>query len=103
MVAGYKDLIANKNFLKVWISQAASQVAVNIMNFLFITNLFARTGSTIATSLLWISYSIPAIIIGPFASAYSDMADRKLILVYTNLLQAFAIFFYAMLGKWLEY
>lgn len=97
MASGYKEILSNKNFLKVWFSQALSQIAANIMNFLFITNLFEKTGSTIATSFLWVSYSFPAIIIGPFAAAFTDMVDRKQILVFSNFLQALAIFLYAMI------
>jgi len=56
--------------------------------------LFSVTGSTIATSLLWVAYSIPAIIIGPIASASVDMLDRRKVLIISNLLQAITIFMF---------
>jgi MFS family permease len=66
------------------------------MNFLLLIKLFEETGSTIATSLLWVAYALPAIIIGPFAAASVDMMDRRKILMVTNILQSLTIFIYAL-------
>lgn len=91
----FKPLLKNANFKYLWASQVLSQVTINIMNFLLLLRLFAETGSSIATSLLWVFYALPAILVGPFASAYVDMVDRRKMLIITNLLQAATIFFYA--------
>lgn len=92
----YKAVIKNKNFLYLWTSQLLSQQTVNIINFIFLIKLFSETGSTIATSLLWISYALPAVVIGPIASAFVDMVERRKILIITNLLQAMTILVYAL-------
>lgn len=92
---GYKLLIKNGNFTYLWASQLLSQLTINIMNFLLLTRLFSLTNSSIATSFLWVAYSLPAILIGPFASAYVDMSDRKKLLMTTNFLQFLVIFVYA--------
>lgn len=92
----YKLIIKNKNFVFLWLSQIFSQFTINILNFLFLLKLFSETGSTIATSLLWISYALPAIIIGPVASALVDMVDRKNILIITNFLQSAFVLIYAL-------
>lgn len=91
----FKPLIKNTKFVYLWSSQVLSQVTINIMNFLLLIRLFEETGSTIATSLLWVAYALPAIIIGPFAAASVDMVDRRKVLMITNLLQSFTIFLYA--------
>lgn len=91
----FKPLLRNSNFKYLWTSQVLSQVTINVMNFLLLLRLFAETGSSIATSLLWVFYALPAILVGPFASAYVDMVDRRKMLVITNLLQAATIFAYA--------
>lgn len=85
----------NVKFLYLWFSQILSQVTINIMNFLLLIRLFEETGSSIATSLLWVAYALPAIIIGPFAAASVDMVDRRKMLMVTNLFQSFTIFLYA--------
>ncbi len=96
MLADFIPLIKNKNFRFLWTSQVLSQITINIMNFLLLIRLFNNTGSTIATSLLWVAYALPAIIIGPFAAASVDMFDRRKLLMITNFLQSAIIFFYAL-------
>lgn len=91
----FKPLLKNTKFLYLWSSQILSQVTINIMNFLLLIRLFEETGSSIATSLLWVAYALPAIIIGPFSAASVDMVDRRKLLMLTNLLQSLTIFLYA--------
>lgn len=91
----YTYLLKNRNFIYLWSSQILSQLAINVMNFLLLTRLFSVTNSSIATSFLWVAYSLPAILLGPFASAYVDMADKKRLLMITNFLQFLVILIYA--------
>lgn len=96
----YKTILKDTDFLYLWNSQLLSQVAIHILNFILLLKLFEYTGSTIATSMLWVAYSLPALIAGPFASATVDMVDRKKILMITNILQSITIFTYALIvGK----
>lgn len=97
-----KDFITvlkNKNFRYLWTSQLTSQLTINVMNFLLLTRLFSQTGSSIATSFLWIAYALPALLIGPFASATVDMVSRRKMLIWTNLLQSLTIFTFAILQR----
>lgn len=91
----YTYLLKNRNFIYLWSSQILSQLAINVMNFLLLTRLFSVTNSSIATSFLWVAYSLPAILLGPFASVYVDMADKKKLLIITNFLQFLVILIYA--------
>lgn len=95
-MSDFYTVLKNKNFTYVWVSQMFSQVTINIMNFVLLTRLFEVTGSAISTSLLWVAYALPAILIGPFASGLIDLVDKKTILVITNLLQSLTIFLYAL-------
>ena len=97
MITEYKQLLGNSKFVYLWMSQLLSQLAINVTNFLFLLKLFSITGSTIATSLLWIAYALPVILVGPLAAATVDMFDRRSMLMLTNFLQAASIFFYALL------
>ncbi|MFV1917113.1 MAG: MFS transporter [Patescibacteria group bacterium] len=96
MISDFKSLVKTKNFSYLWSSQILSQFTIQIMNFLLLIRLFEETGSTIATSFLWVAYALPAIIIGPFAAASVDMIDRRTTLIVANLLQAATIFLYAL-------
>ena len=96
MINEFKPVIANKNFRYLWTSQILSQLSINIMNFVFLIKLFETTGSAISTSLLWVAFALPAILIGPFASAIVDLTDKRKMLFVTNLFQALTIFLYAI-------
>lgn len=88
----FKILIKNHNFMSLWVSQILSQLTVNIMNFLILTRLFTVTGSTIATSLLWLAYALPAIFFGPIGAASVDLVSRRKTLMVTNFFQALSVF-----------
>ena len=96
MLNEFKPIVKNSNFIFLWWSQILSQLTINIMNFLLLVKLFSNTGSTIATSFLWVAYALPAILIGPFAAVSVDMIERRKMLMATNLLQSFTILIYAI-------
>ncbi|KKQ75936.1 MAG: hypothetical protein US96_C0001G0012 [Candidatus Woesebacteria bacterium GW2011_GWB1_38_5b] len=87
----FLELIKNKNFVRLWISQIISQVTLNTLSFLILIRLFEQTGSTIATSFVWVAYALPAIIVGPIGAVCSDIFNKKKLLMLTNLSQAITI------------
>ena len=91
MLEDFKPVVKNKSFICLWISQITSQLTINVMNFVFLIRLYEQTGSAISISFLWVAYSLPAILIGPFASATVDLVNRKKMLVITNLLQSVTV------------
>ncbi len=92
----FKPLLKNNKFIFLWISQIFSQLTINIMNFVLLVRIIAITNSAIAASLLWIAYALPAILIGPFAAAASDMFERRRVLMLSNLFQSVVVFLYAL-------
>lgn len=96
MLNEFKPVLKNKKFLYLWASQITSQLAINVMNFVFLIWLFDKTGSAISTSFLWVAYSLPAILVGPFASATVDLVDRRKMLIITNLFQSLTVLFFAL-------
>ncbi|KKS90545.1 MAG: Major facilitator superfamily [Microgenomates group bacterium GW2011_GWA2_44_7] len=90
----FNQLFKNANFLRLWFSQIASQVTINMVNFALIARIFENTGSSVAVSFLWITYGLPALLIGPIVGPLIDLASKRKILIVTNLLQAVAIFSY---------
>jgi len=99
IIDDFKPVLRNKNFRYLWVSQITSQVTINIMNFVFLVRLFEKTGSAISTSFLWVAYSLPAILIGPFASATVDLVDKRKMLVATNFLQFLTLLLYGFAHK----
>ena len=96
MLSQFKSVFKNRNFKLIWTSQILSQLTINIMNFILLIRLFEETGSAIAVSLLWVTYALPAILIGPIASATVDMIDRRKMLIVTNFLQSMTILVFAL-------
>ncbi len=82
--------------MALWISQILSQLTINILSFVILIHLFEQTGSTIATSLLWIAYSVPGIVAGPIAAAWIDLIDKRKALMLTNLTQSIIVLAYAI-------
>ena len=99
MLHDFKPVFKNKSFVYIWVSQIFSQLTINIMNFILLIRLFEVTGSAISTAFLWVAYSLPAILIGPFASAALDLVDKRKVLIAANLLQALTIFIFALAPK----
>lgn len=95
----YKSLLTKKSFLALWLSQFLSQISIHTLNFLVILIVFEETQSTLATSMVWLVYILPAILIGPLAAVFVDLVDKKKLLMATNASQALILavfsFFYA--------
>lgn len=71
-----------------------SQITINVMNFLVIVRVYEQTHSPIASSLIWVAYALPALLIGPFGAATVDMVDRRKVLMFATLSQSVVILFY---------
>lgn len=99
MKQGFSGLLKNGKFGYLWGSQILSQLTINLMNFLLLARLYTVTGSSVATSLLWVAYCLPTLLIGPIGAAVVDMSSRRKILMITNLLQALTIFSYIFLNQ----
>lgn len=76
-----------------------SQITINMLNYLLLFRLFDRTGSAIATSLLWVAYALPALLVGPFASASVDVIPKRKMLIWTNILQALTVLFFSLIHE----
>lgn len=96
MISEFKPLLKNSDFLYLWFSQIFSQLTINILNFVLLVRLFTTTGSSIAVSILWLSYALPAVLLGPVGAAAVDMVDRRKTLIVTNFLQTLTVFIYAV-------
>lgn len=89
-----KNLLKNRNFKLLWTSQIMSQITINIMNFLVIVRVYEQTHSPIASSLIWVAYALPALLVGPIGSASVDMIDRRKVLMFATLSQSVVILLY---------
>ncbi len=93
------DVFRNGAFLRLWLSQAATQIGGNMV--LFGLTVIVRDTTTLntAVSLLILSFLVPAVLFSAVAGVYVDRIDRRLILVATNLLRAIAIVGLYLVGE----
>jgi MFS family permease len=90
-------VFANRPFLLLWLSQAATQIGGNMVLYGLTVLVFQKTGSNSAVSALLLTFLVPAVLFSAWAGVYVDRFDRRVILVVTNVLRglAFVALFFA--------
>jgi len=83
------QVLRNRRFLALWLAQLATQVGGNMVLFGLTVLVFTLTRQSTSVSLLILSFLVPAVVFGAIAGVYVDRLDRRLILVWANLLRAF--------------
>ena len=91
-----KQLLGQGHFLKLWLSQASSQLTIYLINFVFLNRIYRLTKSPLAISFLWLFYALPSILLAPISGFFVDLWDKRKILLITNLLQALVITSYLL-------
>lgn len=92
-----RGVLRNRAFLRLWLAQAISQTASNMINFALLVRVRniveihdLRQAST-AISLVIIAFSLPAIVFGPVAGVLADRTNRRRLMAATNILRAVAV------------
>ncbi|MCC6704006.1 MAG: MFS transporter [Thermomicrobiales bacterium] len=91
-------------FLRLWIAQALSQTANNVVNFallLLVTQIIETHGVTqanTAISLVILAFSLPAVLFGPLAGVMADRWDRRLMMASMNALRAISVISFLILN-----
>ncbi len=80
----------NRAFLRLWLSQAATQIGGNMVLF-GLTVIVSETQSNTAVSLLILSFLVPAVLFSAVAGVYVDRIDRRVVLIGTNILRGAAV------------
>ncbi len=80
----------NGAFLRLWLSQAATQIGGNMVLYGLTVIVVNSTQSNTAVSLMILSFLVPAVMFSAVAGVYVDRIDRRLILIATNLLRGAA-------------
>lgn len=77
-------VLGNKSFVRLWIGQITSQLAMNTMLFLLSLVLYQKTQSNAAVSGLFLAYGIPSLFFGMAAGVIVDRLDRRLVLIVSH-------------------
>ncbi|MCC7543271.1 MFS transporter [bacterium] len=96
----YREVLKNRNFLKLWGAQVASQVAAQLLNYGLIIHIYELAKGTrfasSSVSLFIVAIGIPAVLFAVPAGAYADLRDRKRILNWANALRALLVPFFIL-------
>lgn len=95
----FAELFKNRNFLYIWSSQILSQITIFLVNFMIILRIYGVTRSSVAVSLVWVFYAMPAIILGPFAGTITDIFSKRRILIATTFFEAIAVLGYLLVKQ----
>ncbi len=89
-----RNILKNRYFLLLWMAQAVTQVAQNAVGFVVMVIVQDHTHSTTQTSCAVLSFITPSVLFGILAGVLVDRADKRMVLVATNLLRAGAVLGY---------
>jgi MFS family permease len=81
---GYREVLANRQFLALWLAQVLSQIADNCLYFVLIVAVYRTTGSNTAVSGLVLAFTLPALTVGLLAGVIVDRVDKRQVLLITN-------------------
>jgi len=84
------DVFRNRPFLLLWLAQAATQIGGNMVIFGLTVIIAKSTGSTTAVSALILTFLLPAVVFSALAGVFVDRLDRRLVLIFTNVLRGIA-------------
>jgi MFS family permease len=87
----------NPAFLRLWLSQASTQIGGNMVLF-GLTVIVSSTQPNTAVSLLILSFLVPAVLFSAVAGVFVDRVDRRLVLIATNVLRGLASFGLLLVG-----
>ncbi|MGE5298271.1 MAG: MFS transporter [Acidobacteriaceae bacterium] len=87
----YFGVLKNFNFTKLWVSQVCSQLTNYLLSFAVLIRTFNLTHSSLAVSVIILSFGGATVIFGSIAGVYSDRFDRRKLLTVINLLQALSV------------
>ncbi|HKG24677.1 MAG TPA: MFS transporter [Thermomicrobiales bacterium] len=92
-----RAVLENGPFLRLWLAQAISQTANNMVNFALllrvrsIIELHDLHQANTAISLVILAFSLPSVLFGPIAGVIADRMNKRLVMAGTNLLRAVAV------------
>ncbi len=79
-----RPVLANRNFLLLWLAQLISQSAQNAILFTLLVLVTQLTHSSTYTSILVLAFVVPSVLFGVFSGVIVDVWSKRLLLVYTN-------------------
>ncbi|HEY7123283.1 MAG TPA: MFS transporter [Ktedonobacterales bacterium] len=85
---GFSAVLKNSAFLRLWLAQAISQVALNVANYGLIILVARETGSVTETAVTIVAFTLPGFLFSGPAGVVVDRFNRHRVLWVSNFLRA---------------
>ncbi len=93
------SVLANRNFMLLWIAQALSQTAQNTLNLALVNFVYVLSGgSPTQTAIATVAFVLPGVFFSALAGVFVDRINKRRILVITNILRALVIPWLVFMG-----
>ena len=96
-------VLRNGAFLRLWLVQAFTQTAQNMVNFALllrvrdVVEVHNLPQANTAISLVILAFSLPAVIFGPLAGVIADRSNKRLLMALLNLARAGTVFLFLII------
>jgi len=81
---GFRYVLSRTDFRLVWFAQLAGQTADKFVMFSLIILAYGLSQSSTAVAVTLLAYTLPALILPPFAGVFADRHNRKQTMVWAN-------------------
>ena len=96
-----RDVLKNRDFLKLWIAQILSQTAQQIVNFALVLQVDQISKSSTATAGVIISFTVPGILFAAIAGVFVERNSKRAMLTITNIVRGVLVLAYLFSdGSW---
>src|SRR5437868_5649645 len=92
----FAPILANRDFLQLWVAQIISQLAQQMINFALLVQVTDLADSSTATAAMIICFTIPAILFSAVAGVFADRHPKRRVLVITNITRGLIMLAYVL-------
>src|SRR4051812_36019412 len=94
-----KDVLRNRDFLKLWVAQMVSQTAQQIVNIALVQQVFHLTESSTAVGGVIIAFTVPGILFAAIAGVFIERNSKRTMLIITNVARGVLVLAYIFTDK----
>jgi MFS family permease len=94
-----RDVLRIRDYRRLWLGQLVSDTGDGLTNITLLLLVNHLTGSTAALAAMAIALAVPPLTIGLLAGAYVDRADRRRIMLASDLLRAATVIGFVLVGS----
>ncbi len=82
------ETLRNRNFTLLWLGQLVSMTGDWVIFIALPLYVYEQTGSALATGAMFISHTLPKLVVGSLAGAFVDRWDRKRTMIVADFVRA---------------